>query len=100
MRDIDAEVRKYNISPEAHYNEGLRLYFLKIYTLMSAGLFITAISAFAVFSIPYLTNILFEVLSKGEIVWVNPIGLLIYFVPLGISIYFFFGFCSLRTHNG
>ena len=44
MRDIDKEVRKYNISSKTDYNEGLRLYFLKTYTLMSAGLFITGVN--------------------------------------------------------
>ena len=38
------------------YDEGLRQYFVKIYTLMSIGLAITAISAFSVFSVPMLTG--------------------------------------------
>ena len=99
MRDIDAEVRKYNISPEAHYNEGLRLYFLKIYTLMSAGLFITAAAAFSVFSIPYLTNILFHVTPSGDLVGVTSFGWLITFAPLGISIYFSFGYGTLSANT-
>ena len=99
MRDIDAAVRKYNISPETDYDEGLRLYFLKTYTLMSAGLFITAVSASAVFSIPYLTNILFDVSPNGELVGVTPFGWLITFAPLGISIYFSFGYGALSANT-
>ena len=41
------------------YDEGLRQYFLRIYALMTLGLAITAIAAFAVFSVPTLTNMMF-----------------------------------------
>ena len=35
------------------YDDGLRKYFLRIYQLMCGALVVTAISAFAVFCIPY-----------------------------------------------
>ena len=78
------------------YDDGLRKYFLKIYQLMCGALAITAISAFAVFSIPALTSLMFS-MEMGYVTGMTPLGWLISFAPLGISLYFAFGYIRKRT---
>jgi len=50
MQKFNYQTKSYETRFNTLYDEGLRKYFLKIYSLMSSGLAITAISAFAVFS--------------------------------------------------
>ena len=85
------DYRTFNYAEKTKYShdEGLKQYFLKIYGMMSAGLAITATMAFLVFSVPALTNLLFNVTPYGT----SPTGLgyVVTFAPLGIGLYFFFG---------
>lgn len=50
MQNFNYQAKSYKTTSNTLYDEGLRQYFLKIYALMSSGLAITAIAAFAVFS--------------------------------------------------
>ena len=70
------------------YDDGLRRYFLKIYQMMSAGLAITAIAAFTVFSVPALTNMMFNIDPGGYLIGMTSIGWIISLAPLGISLFF------------
>jgi len=88
-----------NVSSKSLYDEGLRQYFLKIYSLMSSGLAITALSAFTVFSVPALTNLMFNVSADGYLIGMTGIGWLITFAPLGISLYFAFRLGRISTQN-
>lgn len=80
------------------YDDGLRKYFLRIYQLMCGALAVTAISAFAVFSIPSLTSLMFNI-EMGYVTGMTPIGWLISFAPLGISLYFAFGYNRITYKN-
>ena len=80
------------------YDDGLRKYFLKIYQLMCGALAITAISAFAVFSIPALTSLMFN-MEMGYVTGMTPLGWLISFAPLGISLYFTIGYNRITYEN-
>ena len=88
-----------NVSSRTLYDEGLRQYFLKIYTLMSTGLAITALAAFSVFSIPSLTRIMFNVTADGYFQGMTSVGTLVSFAPLAISLYFAFGSHRINTDN-
>jgi len=80
------------------YDDGLRKYFLRIYQLMSGALAVTAISSFAVFSIPALTSLMFN-MEMGYVTGMTPLGWLISFAPLGISLYFAFGYNRITYQN-
>lgn len=93
------QTKSYETRSNTIYDEGLRQYFLKIYSLMSSGLAITAISAFAVFSVPTLTNIMFNIAPGGYVIGMTAVGWLITFAPLAISLYFAFGLDRISTEN-
>jgi len=90
MQDFKFKNDTYSIHSSMGYDEGLRKYFLNIYLLMSVALLITAISAFAVLSIPTLKMIIYQCTPYGEIIGMTSIGWLIAFAPLGISLFFTF----------
>ena len=54
MQDFKFGGSRYNTRSATGYDEGLRQYFLRIYSLMSGALVVTAVSAFAVLTIPAL----------------------------------------------
>lgn len=76
------------------FDQGLRNYFLMIYTYMTLGLLITSGAAFATLNFPPLVQLMFQTFN-GVIVGINSFGYFISFVPLIISIYFFAGFGSM-----
>jgi FtsH-binding integral membrane protein len=88
----------YNAKTSRQYDDGLRKYFLRIYQLMCGALAVTAISAFAVFSIPALTSLMFN-MEMGYVTGMTPLGWLISFAPLGISLYFAFGHNRITYEN-
>ena len=88
----------YNTRTSRQYDDGLQKYFLRIYQLMSGALAVTAISAFAVFSIPALTSLMFN-MEMGYVTGMTPLGWLISFAPLGISLYFAFGYNRITYQN-
>ena len=98
MKNFNYRTTNYTSFSNTSHDEGLRQYFLKIYALMSSGLLITAIAAFAVFSIPALTSLMFNV-EMGYITGMTPVGWIITFAPLGIALYFSFGFDRINAQN-
>ena len=95
----DYRYASYSTRTSTQYDEGLRKYFLKIYQLMSVGLAITTISAFAVFSLPIFTNLMFNIAPGGYLVGMTGLGWLISLAPIGISLYFAFGYNRINTKN-
>ncbi len=83
----------------AQYDEGLRQYLLKVYTMMSICLAITAIAAYLVFSIPTLTQLMFVVALTGELQGMTTFGAVVCFAPLFISLYFSFNFARITVTN-
>lgn len=59
---------RYNTRLSIGYDEKLRKYFLKIYSLMSLALVITAISVFSVLFVPALTETMYQVTPYGQII--------------------------------
>ena len=96
---IDYRANTFTSRANTSYDDGLRRYFLKIYQMMSAGLAITALSAFAVFSVPALANMMFNITPNGYLTGLTGIGWLISFAPLGISLFFAFGYSRLSSEN-
>ena len=99
MKRFNYKGRSASVNSHALHDEGLRQYFLAIYTLMSAGLFITALSAFAVFTIPALTGLMFNISPEGYLLGMTMVGMLISFSPLVISVYFAFKLADLSVDN-
>ena len=99
MKNFNYRTTNYTSFSNTSRDEGLRQYFLKIYTLMSSGLLITAIAAFAVFSVPALTNLMFNVTPDGYLMGMTGIGWIVTFAPLGIALYFSFGFDRINAQN-
>ena len=81
------------------YDDGLRQYFLKIYSLMSAALGITCISAFVVFSIPFLSNLLFITSANGSLIGITGLCWIVNLAPIAISLYFTFSFSKISAQN-
>ena len=99
MQDFRFGSSKYNNRSSTGYDEGLRQYFLKIYSLMSGALVVTAISAFAVLAIPALTQMMYQITPYGQIIGMTGIGWLITFAPLGISLFFAFGMHKIEAQT-
>jgi FtsH-binding integral membrane protein len=81
------------------FDDGLRRYFLKIYQMMSVGLATTAISSLSIFSIPTLSNMMFNIAPNGYLIGLTSIGWIISFAPMGISLFFAFGYKNISTEN-
>lgn len=99
MQDFRFGNSRYNTRSSTGYDEGLRQYFLKIYSLMSGALVITAISAFAVLAIPALTAMMYQITPYGQIIGMTPIGWLISFAPLGFALFFAFGMHKIEAQT-
>ena len=99
MQDFRFGNSRYNTLSSAGYDEGLRQYFLKIYSLMSGALVVTALSAFAVLAVPALTQMMYQITPYGQIMGMTGIGWLITFAPLGIALFFAFGMHKIETQT-
>lgn len=99
MKDFRCNNSTYNTRSSTGYDKGLKQYFLKIYSLMSGALIITAISAFSVLAIPTLTAMMYQVTPYGQIIGMTGIGWLISFTPLGIALFFAFGMHKIEAQT-
>ena len=99
MKDFRFGNSRYNTRSSTGYDEGLRQYFLKIYSLMSGALVVTALSAFAVLAVPAITQMMYQITPYGQIMGMTGIGWLISFAPLGIALFFAFGIHKIETKN-
>jgi FtsH-binding integral membrane protein len=98
MRNFDYTSTNYKFNERTNFDGGLREYFLKVYSFMSLGLLITAISAFAVLNIPTLTHMMFDT-QHGHIQGLTGTGQLISFSPLIMSIYFAYKFNDMTVDS-
>lgn len=99
MKDFRFGNSRYNTRSSTGYDEGLRQYFLKIYSLMSGALVVTALSAFAVLAVPAITQMMYQITPYGQIMGMTGIGWLITFAPLGIALFFAFGMHKIETQT-
>lgn len=99
MKDFRFGNSRYNTRSSTGYDEGLRQYFLKIYSLMSGALVVTALSAFAVLAVPAITKMMYQITPYGQIMGMTGIGWLITFAPLGIALFFAFGMHKIETQT-
>jgi len=99
MQDFKFGGSRYNTRSSTGYDEGLRQYFLRIYSLMSGALVVTAISAFTVLTIPALTQMMYQITPYGQIIGMTGMGWLISFAPLGIAFFFAFGMHKIETQT-
>ena len=99
MKDFRFGNSRYNTRSSTGYDEGLRQYFLKIYSLMSGALVVTALSAFAVLAVPALTQMMYQITPYGQIMGMTGIGWLITFAPLGIALFFAFGMHKIEKQT-
>ena len=97
MRNFDYTATNYKFNERTNFDGGLREYFLKVYSFMSLGLLITAISAFAVLNIPSLTHMMFNITQEGY--RLTGIGQLISFSPLIMSIYLVYKFNDMAVDS-
>ena len=97
MKNFDYTATNYKFKERSNFDGGLREYFLKVYSFMSLGLLITAISAFAVLNIPVLTQMMFN--TQNGYTGLTGIGQIISFSPLIMSIYFVYKFNDMEADS-
>ncbi|WP_102960666.1 Bax inhibitor-1/YccA family protein [Mangrovicella endophytica] len=72
---------------DATIDQGLRSYMLKVYNLMAAGLAITGVAAYGLFSMAVVTNAGGDIAGLtplGEAVFVSPLKWVLMFAPLAL----------------
>ena len=73
---------------QAAFDAGLRQHMLRVYNYMGAGLALSGIVAFALFRVPDLARLFFEVApsgpAAGQVVGLNGLGWVAIFAPLGL----------------
>ena len=82
-------IKDYDATYTKSIDQGFRNYMLSIYRYLSMALVVTALSTFAVVSVPMLTQIFFQVNGYGNPIGMTVFGNIFMFVPIGISLYFF-----------
>jgi len=97
MRNFDYTATNYKFNERTNFDGGLREYFLKVYSFMSLGLLITAISAFAVLNIPALTQMMFN--TQHGSIGLTGLGQVVSFSPLLMSVYFAYKFNDMTVES-
>jgi len=97
MRNFDYTAINYKFNERTNFDGGLREYFLKVYSFMSLGLLITAISAFAVLNIPALTQMMFN--TQHGSIGLTGLGQVVSFSPLLMSVYFAYKFNDMTVES-
>jgi FtsH-binding integral membrane protein len=97
MRNFDYTATNYKFNERTNFDGGLREYFLKVYSFMSLGLLITAISAFAVLNIPALTQMMFN--TQHGSIGLTGLGQVVSFSPLLMSVYFAYKFNDMTVDS-
>lgn len=86
-----------NKAGDKNFNEGLRLYMLKIYNYMAIGLLITGSMAFATLNFEPLVQLMYKLTPAREVYGITGFGLIIQLIPLVIA--FSFGFANMSVAN-
>jgi FtsH-binding integral membrane protein len=71
-------------------DEGLRQYMLKVYNWMALGLALTGAVAFAVISVPGLSDLFYQSTPSGRPISLTILGWIALFAPLAIVFFFSF----------
>ena len=71
------------IADQAAFDAGLRAHMVRVYNYMAAGLALSGIVAFGLFSSPQLASLFFEV-QAGRVAGLNVLGWVAIFAPLGL----------------
>jgi len=71
------------IADQATYDAGLRAHMIKVYNYMASGLALSGIVAFALFNVPSLAALFFEVTPRG-VAGLNVLGWIAIFAPFGL----------------
>jgi uncharacterized protein len=71
------------IADQATYDAGLRAHMIKVYNYMASGLALSGIVAFALFNVPSLAALFFEVTPRG-VAGLNILGWIAVFAPFGL----------------
>jgi uncharacterized protein len=88
-----------NKASDKNFNEGLRLYMLKIYNYMAIGLLITGGMAFATLNFEPLVQLMYKLTPAREVYGITGFGIIIQLVPLVIAFSFGFGFANISVAN-
>ena len=72
------------IADQASYDVGLRQHMIRVYNYMASGLVLSGIVAFALFQVPELAGLFFQVTANGRVVGLNVLGWVAIFAPLGL----------------
>jgi FtsH-binding integral membrane protein len=72
------------IADQASFDVGLRQHMIRVYNYMASGLVLSGIVAFALFRVPELAGLFFQVTANGRVVGLNVLGWVAIFAPLGL----------------
>jgi FtsH-binding integral membrane protein len=72
------------IADQASFDVGLRQHMIRVYNYMASGLALSGIVAFALFQVPELAGLFFQVTANGRVVGLNALGWVAIFAPLGL----------------
>jgi len=72
------------IADQASYDVGLRQHMIRVYNYMASGLVLSGVVAFALFRVPELAGLFFDVTANGRVVGLNVLGWVAIFAPLGL----------------
>jgi FtsH-binding integral membrane protein len=72
------------IADQASFDVGLRQHMIRVYNYMASGLALSGIVAFALFRVPELAGLFFQVTANGRVVGLNVLGWVAIFAPLGL----------------
>jgi FtsH-binding integral membrane protein len=81
--NFDALNRAGTIADQASFDVGLRAHMVRVYNYMAAGLALSGIVAFGLFSSPQLASLFFE-FEGGRVIGLNMLGWIAIFAPLGL----------------
>jgi len=81
------------------FNEGLRIYMLKVYNYMSLALLITAISSFITLNFPPLIKLMYHINPDGRVYGVTGFGILIQIAPFMVALSFAFGLARMSVET-
>ncbi|TXL70267.1 Bax inhibitor-1/YccA family protein [Vineibacter terrae] len=69
---------------QATFDAGLRAHMVRVYNYMAAGLALSGAVAYALFSLPDLADVFFQVAPGNRVVGLNMLGWVAIFAPLGL----------------
>jgi FtsH-binding integral membrane protein len=84
------------VADQAAFDVGLRAHMVRVYNYMASGLALSGIVAFAIFNVPGLAAIFFEIGPRGP-VGLNALGWVAILAPLGLLLLVSFRAAQMST---